>query len=183
MNVSPQKKQLSIKDVAAALLLVHGGLFSDKELLRVTKLCQITFKDEDDHAMALWEWFSFGLYVIVEGIQDNTRGNETIGTAIAHQLFSDCFSHLKQAGLETGELTAKENEIKQIFERYNAIVKTGRPERLGMGAAASILGIDVSPGNIPNTFEAFELGTCVNQTYSASLNLVNKLFGEYAIVA
>lgn len=181
--MSLQRKQVSIKDAAAALLLMHGGLFSDKELLRVAKLCQITFKSEHEHARALWEWFSFGLYVIVEGIQDNTRGGETTGLAIAHQLFSECFFHLKQAGLETEELTTKENEIKQTFDRYNAIVRTGKPERVGMSAAASILGIDVSPGNIPKSFDAYELGICVNQSYIACLKLVSNFFGDHAIVA
>jgi hypothetical protein len=182
MKASPQKRQVSIKEAATLLLLMHGSFFSDKELLTATKLCQITFKSDEEHARALWEWFYFGLYVIVEGIQDNNRGSEDVGMAIARQLFSDCFFHLKQSGLETTELAAKESEIHQRFDRYNAVVRTGKLERVGLTAAASVLGVDLSPGNIPETPEAFELGICVNQTYTACLKLVNEFFGEHVVV-
>jgi hypothetical protein len=182
MEASPQKKQMSIKDAATLLLLMHGSFFSDKELLTATKLCQITFKSDEEHARALWEWFYFGLHVIVEGIQDNNRGSEDVGMAIARQLLSECFFHLNQSGLETTELAARESEIHQRLDRYNAVVRTGKLERVGLTAAASVLGVDVSPGNIPKTIEAYEFGICVNQSHSACLKLVNEFFGEHGIV-
>lgn len=177
----PERKDVPIKDAAALLLFIHAGLFSDKNLLTNTQLCKISFKSEDEHARALWEWFYFGLYVIVEGIQNNNRGNDTVGMAIAQQLYSECYFHLKQSGLAPVELAAKENEIRQRFDRYNAVIRTGQLERVGLTAAASILGVEVSPGNIPNTLEAFELGICVNQTYTAGLKLVNEFFGEHRV--
>jgi hypothetical protein len=162
---------------------MHGGLFSDKELERDIKLCQITFNNEDEHARALWEWLYFGLYVIVDGIRDNNRTSEPIGTAIAREVFSEFFFHLKEAGLGATELAAKENDITQRFDRYNTVLATGKLECVGLAAAALILGVDLSPANIPREIEAYQLGICANQTYIAGLKLVNDFFGEHVIVA
>jgi hypothetical protein len=183
MEMSQQRKQVSAKDAAKVLLLMHSGFFSDKSFLEMTDLCRIGFPNEEERVKALWEWLCFGLYVIVEGIQDNNRSSETIGMATAHELFSEFFSHLMRAGLESAELAVREGEIRQRFDQYNAVVRTGALERVGFAVAALVLGIGVSPGKIPEAVEAYELGICVNQTHIACLKVVNEFFGEYSVIA
>ena len=175
------RKDIPIEDAAASLMFVHAGLFGDKTLLNNSELCKIIFVSEDDRARASWEWFYFGLYVIVEGVQANNRNNETLGMAIARELFSECFFHLKQAGFDATELATKESEIRKRFDRYNAVARTGSLERVGLIAGSLVLGASVSSGNIPKTLEAFEFGICVSQTYTACQKLVNEFFGEYQV--
>jgi len=169
--------KLSHKDVATALLLLHGRIFSDESLVGITKLCEIHFINESDHATAMWEWFYFGLYTVVQGAWNNLRGKPEIGKAVVREIFSELRSHLLNAGITAKELDVKLVEIKERFTQFDAIFATGEYERMGHCAAAFVLGLKLAPAEkFPRTPEAFAFGLAASQSYLGTLKAANELF-------
>jgi len=168
--------KLSHKDVATLLLLMHGQIFGDESLVRITKLCEITFANESDHTRATWEWFYFGLYAVVKGVQNNFGNKPEVGKAIVREVFSELHSHLVKVGFTGTELDGKLVAIKERFTQFDAIATTGEEQRVGHGAAGFVLGVKLSPGKIPLTSEGFGFGLAATESYIGTLKATNELF-------
>lgn len=160
---------------------MHAELFGDKRFLEVTELCQIRFGSDAVRARALWEWLYFGLYVIVEGIRGSTAGNHQIGQAISSEVCARFHVGLRNAGLGDMDLRSKKAEITLRFDCYDSVVRAGQFERLGFAVASAVLGLDLTPGTAPPTFDAYELSIAANQSYLGGLKAVNELFSTYAV--
>jgi hypothetical protein len=172
------KKPVSIKDAAISLLLMHAELFGEKSLSGMTELCKITFKTESEFSRALWEWLYFGLYVFVEGTQNNFPQSDDvgIGVRVARVFLQEFEGHLLQAGLEHTALTVKQREIDDRIKRYEAVATSDRPEQVGFAVAGSVLGLNISSGKVPASIEAYEFSILANQAYIAALKVVNDFF-------
>lgn len=168
--------KLSHKDIATLLLLLHGQVFGDESLTRITDSCKITFANEDDHTRATWEWFYFGLYAIVRGVQNNFGDKPNAGKEIVRAVFSELHSHLVKVGFAAPELDGKLVAIKERFTQFDAIVAAGEEQRVGQGAAAFVLDVKLSNGKIALTPQAFGFGLAATESYIGTLKAANELF-------
>ena len=169
-------EKLPHKDIATLLLNLHGQVFGAESVARVAKTCEITFTNETELTRAMWEWYYFGLYAVVQGVQNNFRNKPEVGKAIVRAVFSELHFHLVKVGFTGPELDRKLAEIKQRFTQFDAIHATGEYERLGHGAVAFVLGLKLSPGKYPPTPEAFGFGLAASESYVGTLKATNELF-------
>jgi hypothetical protein len=176
MSSVPNK--LSHKDIATLLLLLHGQLFGDESLVRITKLCEITFANENEHTRALWEWFYFGLYAVVKGVQNNFGNKPEVENAIVREMFSELRFHLVKGGFTSAELDGKLVAIKERFTQLDAFSALEKVNvwAMGHGVAGFVLGIKLSPGKAPPTSEAFGFSLAATESYIGTLKATNELF-------
>jgi hypothetical protein len=174
-----QPRSISIHDAATLLLLIHSELFGPKSLRGLLDLCRVRVDDEQDGERASLEWMYFGLFVFVEGIQDNFPQslNVGIGVAIAREFLSQFEFHLAKAA---PNLANVEREIERRIRRCETVRARGY-ERVGFDVAASVLGLQVSPGNLPEGSEAYEVSIGANKAYAAGLRAVNDFFLNHKI--
>jgi hypothetical protein len=173
-----EKRPILISDAATSLLLLHGGLFSDKTFLVNVELCQITFKSKAEVARALWEWLYFGLYVIVEGVQNNFphSDNVGIGVAIAQRFLSGFDGRLLPTGITAGELALRHSEIDDRIRLYESVAASNGPNRVGFAVAESVLGLSRSLGKVPESLEAYEFSIVANKALIGGLEVVKDFF-------
>jgi hypothetical protein len=167
---------VSLKDVATLLLAAHAQIFSDESLLRITKQCDIAFANESDHSRAMWEWFYFGLYAIVSGVQSNFAKKPDVGKAIVREVFSTLHFHFSKAGFTEPELKNKLDRIRERFGQFDTVSMNGEYERLGLATATLVLGIAAPLGKVPPTQEAFMFSLAANKSYAGALTATNELF-------
>ncbi|MFZ3216512.1 MAG: hypothetical protein WA192_10675 [Candidatus Acidiferrales bacterium] len=177
--MSVQPRSISIHDVATPLLLVHSELFGPKTLRALLDLCKVQVRDEQEEERASLEWMYFGLFVFVEGIQDNFPHslNVGIGVAIAREFLSQFEFHLANAAPNLANL---EREIERRIRHYET-AKAGGFEKVGFDVATSVLGLQVQPGNVPEGFEAYEVSIGANKARVAGLKAVNDFFRNHKI--
>ena len=169
-------EKLSHKDIATLLLNLHGEIFGGESVTRITKLCEITFANESELTRATWEWFYFGLYAVVQGVQNNFRDKPEVGKAIVRTVFSELHFHLVNVGFTDAELDSKLVQIKERCRQFDAIEATGEYERVGQGAAAFVLDLKITPGKYPPTPKAFAFGLAASESYLGTLKATNELF-------
>lgn len=165
-----------LKGVATGLLLAFGKIFSEESLLQITKLCEVSFQNEDDHARANQEWFYFGLYAVSAGVQNNLRNKPDIMKAVVREMFSELHSHLVKAGVTPAELGNKLVRIKERFAQFDSLSGTGESERVGYAFSVLALGLKSKLGEIPPTRDAFQLSLAANVSYTGALKATNELF-------
>jgi hypothetical protein len=174
--VTKPPQQISIKEAATLLLLMHGKLFGKESLESLASNCQIQFTNEADLARGFWEWFYFGLYAVVDGIQNNFRSNQALGKEIAQELFAEVRFHLEEAGLSASELATKQRDIRKRLEQFDSVANTGQFEKIGFVASSLVLGKDTANGQYPKSYDAFEFGIGANEYFVGCLKAINELF-------
>jgi hypothetical protein len=167
---------LSPKDVATLLLLLHGQIFCDESLNRITKSYEIPFANEHARAKAMSEWFYFGLHAVVRGVQNNLGDKPEEGKAIVREVFSELYFHLIKVEVTPAELDEKLFEIKERLTQFDAIFASGEYQRVGHAAAAFVLDLKIPPGQFPLTPKAFGFSLAANESYIGTLKAVNELF-------
>jgi hypothetical protein len=169
---------MPIKDAVFSLLYMHAKLFGAEQLSTITTRCKISVKSESELARALWEWLYFGLYVFVEGIQNNFPHSDDVGVgiAVARGFLQEFENGLQRSGLDSAALAIKQREIDDRIRRYEKVATSRGPERLGFAVAGSVLGLSISPGSVPPSMDAYEFSTVASQVHISSLRAVNDFF-------
>ncbi|HTV59861.1 MAG TPA: hypothetical protein VMJ93_13410 [Verrucomicrobiae bacterium] len=136
-------------------------------------------RDGRDGERAWLEWMYFGLFVFVDGIQDNfpVSSNVGVGVAIARELLSQFQFHATKV---MPSLTTIQQEIDERIKRYET-AGAEHYERIGFAAAAAVLGLEAAPGTVPQSLEAFEFSIGANKFHIGALKAVNDFFKEYRI--
>ena len=175
------RKRLSVAQAAQQLRALHVGIFSDKALLDMAKLCGLNFRSRSEYATGLSEWLFFGLYVMVEGIQRNCRERDDIHKAIATTLCDGFYSGLQQSGIAASEIPLMKKHVDERFNLYSEILHTSPLERLGFAVAACVMNENVQDDALPQNPFIFGLGIGINNYYLGGAKAVNQIFKDYKI--
>jgi hypothetical protein len=181
--MSPEENQVTIRDAATLLTAMLDEFFGEESLKKLLGHCKIRFPSDTELAKALREWHWFGLYVIVEGIQNNFSQTHDVGVgvAIAREFLSQYFARLPQLNFRWADILVTENDVDQRIKLYESVETTQGYERVQFAVAGLVLGSSAKPGMIPESVEAYEFSIAANRTYIGVLKAVNDFFSEYRL--